>query len=156
MDLILWRHAHAGDPWDDPEEDLLRPLSAKGERQAARMASWLDQHLPDTTRVLVSPALRAQQTARALQRSFKTVEALSPVGTVETLLLAARYPVSREAVLIVGHQPTLGRVMAHLLAATEPQQAWSVRKGAVCWLRTREREGRVQLTLHALLGPDLV
>lgn len=156
MDLILWRHAHAGDPWDDPEEDLLRPLSAKGERQAVRMASWLDQHLPDTTRVLVSPALRAQQTARALQRSFKTVDALSPDGTVDALLRAARYPVSREAVLIVGHQPTLGRVVSHLMDAADHPQPWSVRKGAVCWLRTREREGRVQLTLHALMGPDLV
>jgi phosphohistidine phosphatase len=156
MDLILWRHAHAGDPWDDPQEDLLRPLSAKGERQAARMAAWLDQHLPDTTRVLVSPALRAQQTAKALQRSFKTVDALAPEGSVDALLLAARHPSSREAVLIVGHQPTLGRVMARLMDATDGTQAWSIRKGAVCWLRTREREGRMQLTLHALLGPDLV
>ncbi len=65
MDLLLWRHAHAGDPFDDPIEDLARPLSAKGERQAARMAGWLDQHLPDATRILVSPARRQRFRSRA-------------------------------------------------------------------------------------------
>ena len=36
MDLILWRHAEAGDHLDDPQADLERPLSPKGERQAYR------------------------------------------------------------------------------------------------------------------------
>ena len=56
MDLILWRHAHAGDPLADPLQDLQRALSPKGERQAKRMAEWLNQRLPESTRVLVSPA----------------------------------------------------------------------------------------------------
>ena len=82
MDLILWRHAHAGDPLLDPADDLLRPLTVKGERQASRMAAWLNQQLTDSTRVLVSPAMRAQQTAQALGRPYKTVEALAPGQTV--------------------------------------------------------------------------
>ena len=156
MDLLLWRHAHAGDPIDDPIEDLTRPLSAKGERQAARMAGWLDQHLPDSTRILVSPARRTQQTAQALVRPFKIIDALGPDGTVEGLLQAAKFPHSRDPVLVVGHQPTLGRVVAQLLDATDPTQPWSVRKGSVWWLRLREREGVPQLTLHAVVGPDTV
>ena len=56
MDLILWRHAEAGDPLADPIADLERPLSTKGERQARRVADWLNQFLPDSTRVLTSPA----------------------------------------------------------------------------------------------------
>ena len=115
MDLILWRHAHAGDPYPDPMEDLARPLSVKGERQASRMAHWLNQRLTDSTRVLASPALRTQQTAQALERSFKTVDTLAPGGSVDDLLLACRFPHSRQAVLVVGHQPTLGQTLAQLL-----------------------------------------
>jgi phosphohistidine phosphatase SixA len=37
------------------------------------MAAWLDAHLPDTCRILVSPAERAQH-AQALQRKFRTVQ----------------------------------------------------------------------------------
>ncbi len=154
MDLILWRHAHAGDPLLDPAQDLHRPLSSKGERQAQRMGAWLNRQLTESTRVLVSPATRAQQTASALGRAFKTVDLLAPDKTVDDLLFAARYPSSREPVLVVGHQPTLGLAVARLLEATDPSQPWSVRKGSVWWFRTREREGHVQLTLHAVMGPD--
>jgi phosphohistidine phosphatase len=154
MDLILWRHAHAGDPLLEPAQDLQRALSTKGERQAIRMGAWLNQQLPESTRVLASPAKRAQQTAQALGRAFKTVEMLSPHHSVDDLLLAARYPLSREPVLVVGHQPTLGLVVARLLEATDPSQPWSVKKGSVWWLRTREREGQVQLTLHAVISPE--
>ena len=69
MDLILWRHAQAVMLEDegamvsfDLARDLARPLTPKGERQAVRMAEWLNQRLPDTTRILVSPARRTQQT----------------------------------------------------------------------------------------------
>ncbi len=65
MDLILWRHAEAH-PQRDGQTDLERALTAKGERQAERMAEWLNRRLADSTRILVSPALRTQQTARAL------------------------------------------------------------------------------------------
>jgi len=31
-----------------------------------------------------------------------------------------------------------------------------VRKGAVWWLRAREREGQLQIVLHAVVSPELV
>jgi phosphohistidine phosphatase len=108
MDLILWRHAEAGDHLADPLADLERPLSPKGERQARRVADWLNQFLPDSARVLTSPALRCQQTVAALGRRVKKTPALGPDGDVEGLLAATRWPDAREAVLVVGHQPTLG------------------------------------------------
>ena len=102
MDLILWRHADAGEPVPDLAEDLQRKLTSKGEKQAARMADWLNRFLPESTRVLVSPAIRCQQTAQALGRKFQTREALGPGGSVGTLLTLARWPDRREPVLIVG------------------------------------------------------
>lgn len=156
MDLILWRHAHAGDHLPNPVDDLARPLTAKGERQAERMAAWLHQRLTDSTRVLVSPARRTQQTVQALGRPFKTVDALGPGCSVQTLLSTVRFPHSREAVLVVGHQPTLGCVVSHLLAGQEPPPSWPMKKGAVWWLRWREGEGSPQLCVHAVMSPDML
>ncbi len=160
MDLILWRHAQAvmledegGTVAFDLARDLPRPLTPKGERQAARMAEWLNQRLPDTTRILASPARRTQQTAEALGRRFRTVDAINPLASVDDLLVAARWPDAREPVLIVGHQPTLGLLAARLL--TGHDQPWSVHKGAVWWLRSRERDGAQQVVLHAVVPPDL-
>lgn len=155
MDLILWRHAEAQmlrPGKDTPEDDLQRALTAKGERQAVRMAEWLNQRLAQSTRVLASPALRTQQTASALGRPFKTVAALAPGAEVEAVLQAARWPDSGEPVLVVGHQPTLGMVAAQLLAGQA--LPWAIKKGAVWWLRQRVRDGEDQVVLQAVQSPD--
>jgi phosphohistidine phosphatase len=153
VDLILWRHAEALE-MREVEDDLDRALTPKGERQAQRMAGWLNRQLPSSTRVLASPARRAQQTAGALERKVKTVPALAPDGSVEGLLHAVRWPDAREPVLVVGHQPTLGVAAAYLLAG-QPLP-WAVRKGALWWLRARDREGVLQVVLHAVVSPELV
>jgi len=150
MDLILWRHCEA----EPGEPDLGRRLTSKGLKQAERMAAWLDAHLPDTCRILVSPADRAQQTALALQRKFKTVAELGPGASVSAVLAAANWPESREPVLIVGHQPTLGAVASFLLSGEEAY--WSVRKGAVWWLSNRVREDGAAVVLKTVIGPDFV
>lgn len=151
MDLILWRHAEAHE-LRGQQDDLERALTAKGERQAKRMAGWLNQRFAHSTRVLVSPALRCQQTARALGRNFKTVDSLAPDAGGEALLNAVRWPDANEPVLIVGHQPTLGLVASFVLAGVA--QPWIVRKGAVWWLRSRDREGQAQTVLQAVQAPD--
>ncbi|MFZ4551183.1 MAG: SixA phosphatase family protein [Aquabacterium sp.] len=169
MDLILWRHAQAEDlaldealsaeQGDvtihiDPAKDLARRLTSKGERQAERMAEWLNQRLPEGTRILVSPAQRTQQTALALGRPFKMVKSLNPLASVDDLLRAAKWPTGREPVLIVGHQPILGMLAARLLTGND--FALSIKKGAVWWLRSRVRDGVAQVTLHAVQGPDFL
>jgi len=154
MDLILWRHAQAYPLTDPAGDDLERALTPKGERQAERMAAWLNQRMADTTRVLVSPARRTQQTAKALDRAFKTVPALAPDASVDELFEAARCPDAKDPVLIVGHQPTLGMVAARLLAGHD--LPWTIRKGAVWWLRGRERDGVMQITLQAVQAADFL
>jgi phosphohistidine phosphatase len=151
MDLILWRHAEAV-PEREGLDDLERPLTPKGERQAQRMAEWLNQRLAHSTRILVSPALRTQQTAKALDRSFKTVKAIAPDASATAVLAVARWPESNEPVLVVGHQPTLGHVAALLLG--EVAQSWVIKKGAVWWIRSRERETGSQVVLQAVQSPD--
>jgi phosphohistidine phosphatase len=151
MDLILWRHAEAH-VQREGQSDLARALTAKGERQAQRMADWLNQRIAHSTRIIVSPAVRCQQTAKALGRSFKTIESIAPDVPAENILKAARWPDSAEPVLVVGHQPTLGLVAALLLTGEE--QPWAIKKGGVWWLRHRERDGEVQVVLQAVQAPD--
>ena len=156
MDLILWRHAEAGDSLPEHEFDLERAITRKGERQAKRVAEWLGVYLPATTRVLSSPARRCLQTAETLGRRVKTVAELGPQGTVDGLLHAARWPDSKEAVLVVGHQPTLGMTAAYLMAgeAATTGEPWSVKKGSVWWLRHRPREGRGEVVIVAVRTPE--
>jgi len=151
MDLILWRHAEARDA-EFGMSDFDRALTPRGERQAAQMANWLNRHLPAGTRVLASPSRRTQQTAAALGCKFKTVPELAPGASVASLLAATRWPNATEPVLVVGHQPTLGLVAAHLLAGVG--QPWSVKKGAVWWLHRRDRRGDDQTALFTVRGPD--
>ena len=151
MDLILWRHAEAVVEREGLA-DLERALTPKGERQAQRMADWINHRLAHSTRILVSPALRCQQTAKALGRSIKTVDTIAPDASIEAVLKAARWPDASEPVLVVGHQPTLGLVAAWLLCG-QPQ-GWSMKKGAVWWLRNRDREGDAQVVLQAAMAPD--
>ena len=127
-------------------------LTSKGERQAQRMADWLNHRIAHSTRVLASPALRCQQTAKALARKFRTVDTIAPDATPEAVLAAARWPEASEPLLLIGHQPTLGQVAALLLSGQA--QPWAVRKGAVWGLRSRDREGSAQVVLHAVMGPD--
>ncbi len=150
MDLILWRHADA----EPGEPDIDRPLTAKGHKQAARIAQWLDQQLPGGCRILVSPAKRAQQTALPLKRKFKTKDALSPDVSPQSVLAAAGWPDAREAVLVVGHQPTLRQVAA-LLMAGEPADWW-MQKGAVWWLSNRERSRGPAVVLRVAISADFV
>jgi phosphohistidine phosphatase len=154
MELVLWRHGEA----EIGEPDLGRQLTGKGEKQAQRIAQWLHARLPDTARILVSPALRAQQTAQALvelsHRKYKTIDRIAPGASVEDVLGAAGWPHARAPVVVVGHQPTLGLLVAQLLAGTP--QSWSVKKGAVWWLSGRERDAGLQAIVRAVVNPDLV
>ena len=152
-DLILWRHAEAENAGEN-EDDLDRPLTQRGEKQAARMAVWLDRQLPDGLRVLASPARRTEQTAKALGRKYKLRAELLPGGQPDELLELAQWPRSRGAVLIVGHQPMLGQTVARLLGLRADE--CSIRKGAVWWLRHRQRQDACETILLAVQSPEFL
>ncbi len=150
MDLILWRHAEA----EDGAPDLERRLTAKGHKHAARVAEWLLQRLPAKFTVLASPAVRAQGTAAALGVPIRTVDALAPGASVRTVLEAAGWPDRKSAVVVVGHQPDLGRAAAFLVSGAEG--SWSVKKGGLWWLSGRVREEGAQVVVRAVVTPDFI
>lgn len=149
MDLILWRHAEA----EDRFPDLERALTPKGRKQAAKMAAWLHKHLAESTRVLVSPAVRAQQTAEAFTKSFKTVDEIAPGALYTAVLRAAGWHDMHGTVLVVGHQPTLGQAAASLLSGKPTE--WELKKGAILWV-AHEPGVPGQVALRAALSPGLV
>jgi phosphohistidine phosphatase len=150
MDLILWRHAEA----EDGPPDLERRLTPRGHKHAARVAEWLLQRLPAKFVVLASPARRAQETALALGVAFKTVERLAPGASVAQILEAAGWPDRNNAVVVVGHQPDLGRAAAHLVSGAAT--GWSIKKGGAWWLTNRVRADEAQVVVRAVVAPDLL
>jgi phosphohistidine phosphatase len=158
MDLILWRHAEAYDLDDDTQvqlptsTDLARELTPRGFKQAARMASWLDRQLPEGTKIYSSAAVRAEQTVKALQRKYKIRTDLNPDTDVDKILGVAQWPGSDSPVLLVGHQPSMGAVIAQLMGLQA--SSCNVKKGAVWWLRTRQREGLSQTVLVTVQTPE--
>jgi phosphohistidine phosphatase len=150
MNLILWRHAEA----EDSAPDMERVLTARGKKQAARMAEWLKSQLPADTIVLVSPATRTQQTARALTNQFTTLDTLALGCSAQQLLTAANWPDDDTTVLIVGHQPTLGLAAAKVFSGK--LEYWSVKKGAIWWITSRVRDTERQTILRAVVSPDIL
>lgn len=150
MDLILWRHAEAEDPSEDLD-DLERELTTRGEKQAKRMAAWLNERLPRDARILVSPSRRTRQTANALERIYTVSPAVAPGASGAELIQATGWP-DAGTVLVVGHQPILGQLAAWLMTGSVLD--WSVKKGGVWWLRGRRRDGVLQVVLESVTNPE--
>lgn len=150
MDLILWRHAEA----EEGSDDLARALTHRGRQQASNMAHWLRAQLPDGYRLLASEARRSQQTAALLAKSYEVLPALNPDASVEQVLQTINWPAVGQTIVLVGHQPYIGRLAASVMA--EQPLLWSVKKGAIWWLSHREKHGIEQVRLKAMLTPALL
>jgi phosphohistidine phosphatase len=150
MDLILWRHADA----QDGENDMARPLTRKGLKQAEKMAAWINANLPGQTRILVSPAARAVQTADALGLDYELVPSIAPGAMGEQILAVAGWPDARGSVLLVGHQPTLGDAASLLLFGET--RGMNIRKGGLLWLTNRVRGSQPQTVFKAAMSPDML
>jgi phosphohistidine phosphatase len=139
MELILWRHADA----EDGAPDLERKLTARGRKDAERVAAWLLKRLPKHFHLVASPAVRAQQTAEALKVKIETDKRLAPGASVAGILKAAQRD---GVVVIVGHQPDLGCAIARLLAGSTAE--WRLQKGALWWIEDD--------LVKAVVSPDLL
>ena len=161
MNLILWRHAEAidlGTPVTPGcKRDLDRHLTDRGLQQAEATARWLRKNIKRDLRVICSPALRAVQTAQAYVEKPEIIADLCPLADASHVLAAIRWPQGKD-VLVIGHQPWIGRVASLLLAGSE--QDWSVKKSAIWWLshriRKQEAQEKQQTVLRLVLPPDFV
>ena len=171
--IILWRHAEAEELFDGNDmlqRDMQRALTQKGQRQAADMAKWLKPQLPKASILQCSPALRAFQTAEAIQDVGKSCkininQALKPDASLNTVLANIAQFNSCKCLVLVGHQPWLGQLAAHLLGISMAGHAKDlpIKKGAIWWLRlnktldkAREEAVSARYIMHTVQTPSLL
>ena len=161
--LILWRHADA-EADSVTGKDADRALSKTGQKDARIMAKWLHKRLPDNTEIFCSPARRCLETLAALQKvdqadsehneskyPVQIVDFLSLDSTAQMIIKKVVDGDSSKTLLLIGHQPNLGRVIAKLLGMNESGSV--VKKGSVWWLRQRLIVGQQQTYLHTVRNP---
>ena len=152
QNIILWRHAEAVVASDDTlQSDMARVLTPKGQRQAKYMARWLKKHLPKDTLLLSSAALRAFQTAqvlndRAAYAQINIHPTLNPTASLQEILVLLASLSTHKNILLVGHQPYLGRLASHLLGLEVSDL--NIKKGAIWWLRLKVNQSYLNKPLY--------
>ncbi len=140
MELYLVRHAIAfeRDParWPDDGE---RPLSPQGEARFRPAARGLKRIVPTVEIVLSSPFARAWRTAELLAKEAgwpdpEPERAFEAGQRVTRAVTALRRHSDRQSVAVVGHEPNLSELAAHLMAGGEDDLAIEVKKGGVVCL----------------------
>ena len=150
MDLILWRHAEAKQA-AGTLADGDRELTARGLGHAEQMAEWLRRQRLPKVMVMSSPAKRAVQTAEALNLPVKVTRQLGVGASTADLLGAAGWPDHSGAIILVSHQPALGRLASLLLAGSEAD--WTIKKAGIWWFSNRVRHVETQTVLRAVHNP---
>ncbi len=123
MEVYLLRHGEAESGPDVPDQD--RALSEEGRRQVKRAAGALARMEPKPPAILSSPLSRALQTAELAAAEYKPspairpTEALIPPGDFGRLMDEIK-ETGAERVLLVGHEPLLGRFMWAMIAGASP------------------------------------
>ncbi len=122
MRVILFRHGPAGSAdgsrWPD---DSARPLTARGAARTQEAARGLARIESGITRIVTSPLVRADQTARLLQDALRdsipldTLDALAPGGSYRRIIQHLADLPSADVVVLVGHEPSLGKLAGVLL-----------------------------------------
>lgn len=152
--ILVWRHAEA----EVGAADLQRALTPTGHDQARKVAAWLSMHAPETMTALSSPAVRAQQTLRAYQPAFRVCEELAPNAGLAAMIqtLDEAWAAGASRIVLTGHQPTLGRFIAHALGM--PSVSLVVRRASVWWLAAADRPLTTpgSALLRTLVDPDFV
>ena len=142
MKLYLLRHGLAA-PRDSTRfaNDDLRPLTARGRGQARMAGRTLRRRGIDIDLIWFSPLARADETAIAVAEEMAMLDracpqdALAPDGDREALLgrINAIVP-SPASMLLVGHEPSLSRLLSFLVAGTA-QLSIRLRKGGLARLK---------------------
>lgn len=138
-DLYIVRHGIAVEPGTPGIPDDERPLTSKGEkrmRQIARGLSLLDLNLD---RILTSPLPRAKKTAEIIADELEAEEILEiadelRAGTSAESIERWLENRSEQAVMIVGHNPTLSDLLSLLVFGAPHPMICDLKKGGIAAL----------------------
>jgi phosphohistidine phosphatase len=159
MNLYILRHAPAVERGNPGYEDDRRPLTPEGERRMRKSAAGMKTLGLSFDLILASPLTRAMQTAEIVAAAYdardrlRTLPALaSTANPRETIREIEKNFSSLENLLLVGHEPHLGRLIS-LLTTGGPRLSLNLKKGAMCKLRTERLSNGRCATLRWLITP---
>jgi phosphohistidine phosphatase len=159
--LMLLRHAKAerslpGAP------DRERGLVERGRNEASFIGGYMVTHAFTPDRVLVSPAVRTQETWKCASAAFRsapsatTVERLYDASAAAILAAIKEAPANANTLLVIGHNPGVHEVAVLLIASGDVQTREQLREklptcGLVIvdfaideWARLHPHSGRLE------------
>jgi phosphohistidine phosphatase len=134
MTLLLIRHAPAVRTGTHGLRDHDRPLTRRGRERFRRAARGLARIADRPDVLLTSPLTRARATADIAAAAFKRitprVEPALGQDDVDVLVTALKKYRPDATIALVGHEPTLSGLLAHLLGMHQGDDRFAFKKGA--------------------------
>jgi phosphohistidine phosphatase len=134
LEVYLVRHAPAGERGPEWPDDARRPVSAEGRKSFQKVAKGLAAASVELDVIFTSPLVRCRQTAEILSSGLRgtprvqPIDSLAPGKGVPAVMAELGELVKRPRIALVGHEPDLGKLAAHLLGM---KRAPEFRKGGV-------------------------
>lgn len=134
-EIYLIRHAIAEDRSEAWPDDTKRPLTESGISRMRKAARGLLRMGVSFDVMLTSPLVRTRQTAEVVAAAFDerppivAVDSLQPGGSWQSVLTDLEKQARRSRIALVGHEPDLGQLAAHLIGSRHPIE---FKKGAIC------------------------
>lgn len=158
-EIYIVRHAIAAERGADSPDDSKRPLTERGVnrfKEAVKGLRRLDVTLDE---IFTSPLVRARQTAELLAAGLdgkppvKVLDALAPGHAPASVLTALARAAKRRRIALVGHEPDLGELAAHLIGAG---RALAFKKGGACRIDVGNLASKRAGTLVWFLPPHVL
>lgn len=158
-EIYLVRHAIAAERGEDWPDDDKRPLTARGVARFKESVTGLARLDVAVDEIFTSPLVRAKQTAELLaaglpgKPSVKVLDALSPGHAPGSVLAQLAKAAKRRRIALVGHEPGLGELAAHLIGAG---RALPFKKGGVCRIDVESLTSRRAGALSWFVTPKVL
>jgi phosphohistidine phosphatase len=158
-ELYLVRHAIAAEPGSEWPDDTKRPLTERGNSRFKEAVKGLRHLGVQLDEIFTSPLVRARQTAELLaaglegKPSIKLLDVLAPGHTSASVMTQLARVAKRRRVALVGHEPDLGELAAHLIGAG---RALAFKKGGVCRIDLGSLTSKRAASLVWFLPPNVL
>lgn len=158
-ELYLVRHAIAAERGEDWPHDDKRPLTARGVARFKESVTGLARLDVAVDEIFTSPLVRAKQTAELLAAGLPgkpvvtVLDALSPGHAPGSVLAQLAKAARRRRIALVGHEPSLGELAAHLIGAG---RALPFKKGGVCRIDVESLTSRRAGALSWFVTPKVL
>jgi phosphohistidine phosphatase len=158
-ELYLVRHAIAAERGEEWPDDTKRPLTKRGISRFRECVTGLRELEVAVDEVFTSPLVRAKQTADILAAGMdrkppvKILDALAPGHTAKDVMTQLAKAAKRRRIALVGHEPELGALAAHLIGAN---RAIPFKKGGVCRVDVERLTSKRAGTLIWFVGPKVL